>query len=327
MSIDMPDPANEPESRQKKRARDRRAQQNVRDKRAAHLQSLEKRTAALEIELQALRQECSRLRQENQTLEARQETIHGIVASWGCAVSSTGSASNGYDQIEAISLLGAQLPTASKSMNRSLLHWQIVPVHTSHDIFMTDALGQLFRSPELVYTSPETPEPLELLYGSKLNLLANGIYDSMRMWPCRDPERLASGWLSYHLLKWIFQPSESHYSRLYYFQTPVPDQVRHPHPHFVDFVVWPTIRTNMIKNHHKYRLEDIVGMLTCCLKVRWPWNKPFLEPNASGELLLNVDFYNTFTSLEGWGLTADFTERFPALFENVDTAAIQYDFN
>ncbi|KAI4858636.1 hypothetical protein F4820DRAFT_442061 [Hypoxylon rubiginosum] len=69
------------ESLIKKRARDRRAQQNLRDKRVAHIESLGQRITALETELQGLRQAYHALWQENEILRSRQEHIQHIVSS------------------------------------------------------------------------------------------------------------------------------------------------------------------------------------------------------------------------------------------------------
>jgi hypothetical protein len=204
--------------------------------------------------------------------------------------------------------------------------WEITPVHLDSDIVVTDFFGLCIRKPDMVCRSPDLPRPIELLYGSKTNVLAHSIYSAVRQWPCRDPERLATGWLAYRFLKWISQPSESSFSLLQDFQHPVSEQLCSPHPYFIDFVMWPKLRVNLINNQHLYDTRDIVGMLTCCLKVRWPWNEPILEPADDGELILRADFRETFTNLEGWGLTKEFWDRFPLLCEDLGIESVRYDF-
>ncbi|KAL7627062.1 hypothetical protein AAE478_003838 [Parahypoxylon ruwenzoriense] len=358
----MPRPQELSESLVKKRARDRRAQQNLRDKRVAYTNTLEQRIAALDSELRSLRQTCYDLKRENEVLRGRQEQIQHIVSSWTRHTPELGSSDialgSNPGKPETSSLLSeahpqcstdggrhasstesipcqiphenntVQITQASPSSPRllkglTLPQWNMTPVHLDSDSFMTDSFPLCFRRPDLVLSSPETPRPIDLIYGSKRNFLANTIHESTRKWPCRDPERLACGWLTYHTIRWMLYPSEARFSRLLDFQKPVPEQLRHPHPYYVDFIMWPALRANMIKNQCDH--EAVAGMLTCCLKVRWPWNKPCLEPADDGQLLFRTDFYDTFTRLAGWGLTSEFLNKYPSLVDGLDTASIHFE--
>ncbi|KAI2632217.1 hypothetical protein GGR54DRAFT_24886 [Hypoxylon sp. NC1633] len=363
----MPD--RETESRIKKRARDRRAQQNLRDKRLAHVDALEQRIVALEGELQILQQTCYGLRRENEVLLGRHEYVRHIVTSWNPhnshelgpydtardpplgAVGSTpqtiairpGQSGIGADNdrktgstthpdTHQVPSVDARTPTTQVSQpspgplgGLTLPQWNMIPAHVEGDRVVTDCFSICLKRPDLVRASPENPQPVEFLFGSKTNFLANVMHDLTRHWPCRDPERLAMGWLSYHLVRWISAPSEERFSRLQDFQKPVDEQLCQSHPYFADFALWPTFRANLIKHQHTYEIEDVIGLTTCCLKVRWPWNKPFLEPGDDGQLAILPDFYNTFTRLEGWGLTKEFSNKYPELIAGLDPALIHYE--
>ncbi|KAI1141841.1 hypothetical protein F5Y05DRAFT_274866 [Hypoxylon sp. FL0543] len=361
----MPSHPETPESLAKKRARDRRAQQNLRDKRIAHVEALERRIIALDGELQSMRQICTGLRRENEVLRGRQEHVHRIVSSWTRHTSPQRDSGNStinpvLESVEASSpfntirpeqgveddrdttsthsvrrrfstassvapTVHALRPSSSPSREPTQPQWSLIPVHIDSSPFVTDLFDLAFGNPELVRACPETPQPVDFLYGSKNNYLANIIHEATRRWPCRDPERLAAGWLAYHQIKWMLEPSEERFSRLHDFQRPVPEQLRYPHAFFADFIIWPRLRANLIKNQHTYDRQDMVGMLTCCLKVRWPWNKPFLQPTDEGQLVIQPDFYNTFTKPEGWGLTREFLNRYPALIDGLDTTSIHYE--
>ncbi|KAI1372286.1 hypothetical protein F4677DRAFT_270157 [Hypoxylon crocopeplum] len=351
----------------KKRARDRRAQQNLRNKRVAYVETLELRTAALETELQSLQRTCYSLRQENEILRGRQEYVQHIVASWTpheseCLGSNSTDVNSILGRVNVTSPPGGihpgldtddgggassrspstchQTPPESRVApaaealqhiprplgDLTLPRWSLTPAHVEGDLIFTDCFTKCLRRPDLVRASPETPQPIDFLYGSKTNFLANTLHDTTRRWPCRDPERLATGWLIYHLIRWMIDPSEARFSRLHDFQKPVPEQLCQPHPYFVDFALWPKFRSNLVTLRDTYILQDVVGMLSCCLRVRWPWNKAFLEPDDNGRLVLRADFYNTFTRLEGWGLTEEFIDRFPSLVAGLDPASIRYDF-
>ena len=59
----------------------------------------------------------------------------------------------------------------------------------------------------LVNDSPDAVSPIDLLYGSKHNLLAAWIHRSLRRWTLRESERLAIGWLIYTFTNWRAEPT------------------------------------------------------------------------------------------------------------------------
>ncbi|KAI0867729.1 hypothetical protein GGS24DRAFT_262329 [Hypoxylon argillaceum] len=344
------------DSLSKKRARDRRAQHNLRKKRETHIQSLEQRIADLESELDGLRQGCYSLRCENETLKGRQSLVRRLVGSWSDHNSQIPMAVSGDSLVNillntpgairtpagdggTVAYLPASLPAAvaqavdpAPRPQRKTMEdltsppWNITPLHTDSDIIWSDLCAVCIAKPELVHNAPEAPRPLELLFGSKTNMLAQAVSAATRQWRCRDPERLAAGWLTYNLLKWTAQPSERRFALLSEFQRPVGEQLITPHPYFVDCVVWPRLRTNIIKTQHIYDPRDVMGMLSCCMKVRWPWNETFLEPGDDGEFVFKGSFRETFMKLEGWGMTKEFLDRFPLLAQDLDVNSILFNF-
>src|SRR6201986_4874740 len=116
-----------------------------------------------------------------------------------------------------------------------------------------------------VTESPDVPSPLELLHGSKHNQLANAIHDRLRMRACREPERLAYGWLEYLIIKWYSEPTPTRFRRVPDFLKPRPEQLSHPHARCIDGIIWPKLRVNLILNQHKYDLEQFGGLISCCL--------------------------------------------------------------
>lgn len=356
------------ESLAKKRARDRRAQQNQRDKRNEQIKSLQEQLTRMESLAMQLTCECESLRQENKQLRARQDTVSQVVKSWD-PVASSSSGARRIDETSPSSstsittnppslpsLPSLPLPpdgqfwsqwsentdnpvgTGPSSMDPSSPPsppppppspsrgpWANIPIHTATDIVVTEPFTEWLQRPDLARSSPDQPQPTELLYGSKTNFLANLINQSLRSWPCRDPERLAAGWLIYQLIKWILGPSPERYARLQGFQHPVPEQLSgHGHAHFVDFVHWPALRARMIRHAGVYNPQDVLGMYLCCVKLRWPWGQNFLEPEVDGTLRMRQDFLATITRLDGWGLTDDFLQRFPLLTQDLDVSAMRY---
>lgn len=297
----------------------------------------------MEGKVQHLTQECEALRQENSQLRDRQDAAKQLVTSWDTTTPSLDvevyhGASAGDDvrpvsvgptDLESWSKWEGLLRTAlsttpSKPYPPSRRPWTDTPTHSATDVVVTECFKDWLQWPDLAQASPEQPQPVELLYGSKTNFLANVIHQSLRSWPCRDPERLAAGWLIYNQIKWMLRPNPDSYKRLLDFQVPVSEQLEHGHPYFVDFVHWPALRARMIQTRDLYDPQDVLGMYLCCVKLRWPWGQNFLEPEDDGTLKMRPDFFETFTRLGGWGITNDFLQRFPALAEGLDVSAINY---
>ena len=61
------------------------------------------------------------------------------------------------------------------------------------------------------------------------------------------------------------------------------------------------------------------------MKVRWPWNKDMLERDADDNLQLREDFRQIYSKEDGWGLTAEFIDRYPMLLEGMDAEALRFE--
>ncbi|KAL2871677.1 uncharacterized protein BJX67DRAFT_167205 [Aspergillus lucknowensis] len=356
---------------EKKRLRDRRAQQNLRDKKLRHTQELEQKVAYCEeyhsdAGVQRLLQHIEGLRQQNEVLVSRQRQLSALVGSWEDAPRANGRASetaypqaekgNGYrwngdsasSEAQRSSTGGIDAPNdhspssatdisssraLSEPQSRSTPQspaWSILPLHTDNFASPSTISCPWFASPDIIATSPDTPSsPLDILYGSRTNPLANMIHKRLRRRPVRDPECLALGWTIYHMSKWLFSPTPQRYATLPSFLKPTREQLELAHPMNLDFIVFPRVRVNMIRNWRVYLLprkrEDLFGLYCCCAKVRWPWGEGILERDADNELRIRADFYETFMREDGWGITAEFLRAYPDVVEGVDMAAIHYE--
>lgn len=333
----------------KKRARDRRAQQNQRDKRTELVRSLQEQLTRMESQVLHLSRECELLRQENKQLRSRHgpddqravshapitppsnvEALQNLHVSGGDVfIDVEGTYRSNMEFWSRWSETSGSSPPITHPIKlpapRSMTSpWTNTPAHTASDVVVTEAFKNWLRRPDLVHSSPAQPQPVDLLYGSKNNFLADVINKSLRSWPCRDPERLAGGWLVYNVIKWILGPTPENYGRLQEFQVPIVEQLEHVHPYFIDFVFWPILRANLIQNQALYNPEDVLGMFLCCVKLRWPWGENFLQPKEDGTLGMRQDFVDTFTSLNGWFITDDFFQKFPFLCNGLDMNTMRY---
>jgi hypothetical protein len=183
-----------------------------------------------------------------------------------------------------------------------------------------------FARPDLVAASPPTPSPLHLLYGSRSNYLANAIHESLHQHNLRDPETLAMGWLVYIYSKWRASPNPETFARLPVFMRPTLPQLQQFHLACVDQVVFPRMRLNLLKfcGCDIEKTVRIFQMLSCCLKVRWKWGQPIMEPDEQDNLKICESFYNTFMTPDGWGITPEFIDAYPETVEGMDVAQLLY---
>ncbi|KAJ5562155.1 hypothetical protein N7461_000916 [Penicillium sp. DV-2018c] len=361
-------------SAEKKRLRDRRSQQTLRDKKLRHVAELEEKVAHCEQHhsdqgVQRLLQVIQGLRKQNETLRCRQNSLKALVNSWDTEEEEpTAAADSSHDwsslykemsnreaqfslqtdlnvpipqhgQLGITSLLNDPLsaaatppqihsPSLEPVSSETTSSWSQIPSHD--DDFTT---GTAISCPWFAYLDQITPcpdapgSPLDIIYGTKTNPLADMIHSALQRRPIRDPERLGLGWVIYHYSRWILKPSPDTFARLPVFLRPVRGQMTIRHPMILDILPWPRIRLNLIRRWHLYANErdDLFGLFACCVKIRWPWGEEILERDERNELGIKKEFYDTFMRLGGWGLTPEFIRRYPDLLEGIDVSKIVYE--
>ncbi|KAJ5420254.1 Protein of unknown function DUF3425 [Penicillium sp. CMV-2018d] len=351
-------------SNEKKRLRDRRSQQTLREKKLRHISQLEEQVAHCEQHhsdqgVQRLLQVIEGLRKQNEALLKRQKSLKSLVNSWETELEEPAATDDSSHDLSSLykemsnreaqfslqtnfddsipphgisSLLNAPMSAASTPRQKrspsleplsdlATPLWNQIPPHTDDFGTSTMITCPWFLYPELIIPCPDVPSsPLDFIYGTKTNALADQIHTALQRRPVRDPERLAGGWLVYHFSRWVIVPSPETYGRLPVFLRPVQDQMIIPHPLVLDFIPWPRLRLNLIRRWHVYGKDrdGFFGFLACCVKLRWPWNDTVLERNEHNELCMKKAFYETIMSESGWGLTPEFIRRYPDLVEGMD---------
>ena len=349
-------------SLRKKRERDRRAQRTLRTKKNSAHQNLQTelsiykdRVAAYEHQILELEQRIDLLCRKDTSQSVRAGTVSAFVRSWQALGGQDNSRSTSLTT--AVSSSQAFLPQSNheslKNRGNSFGNLAVlVQPATIASEFQSVCRQEIALSPEVpdgrmvprghkvktrseyqwlsnpvwAAEAPDIPNALELLYGSKHNRLADAIHHRLRMRACREPERLAYGWILYILAKWISEPTEARFFGLPNFLKPTHEQIQHEHPGCIDGLIWPTLRVNLILKQDCYDMEELGGFIACCIKVRWPWGVNFMVPNDDGAFVLKKDFYDTFMSVEGWGLTSEFMRAYPELMEGLDLETIHYQF-
>lgn len=359
---------------EKKRARDRRSQQRLRDRKQAKVSELEERVQFCREHHQAYNtqdaylREIKGLRQQNMALAQRQDLLRSLVMSWddlepdasadfnrpfvgGSATAdamqtitqspmttttpSAADTSVEHSETTALGLRRLQSdstpPSASSTTSTTPPPWSVLPPHDDDWSDMESVVGCFWLGyPDLIRDCPDTPDsPLDILFGSKVNPLADMIYKNSQRRPLREPERMATGWMSYHLARWLINPCPATFERLPPFMRPVGDQLAIPHPVALNLVPWPTARLNLIRLWPRYRStsRDMIALMACCLRVRWPWGEGVLERDEDNALVLREGFKRMITGSEdGWTITRDFVDQYPDIFVGMHLDSILYKF-
>ncbi|PYI00877.1 hypothetical protein BO78DRAFT_465032 [Aspergillus sclerotiicarbonarius CBS 121057] len=319
----------------KKRLRDRRAQQALRSKKQQYTAQLEDKVAHCEryhddSSSQHLIQVIEGLQRENEILRKRQEGLKALVGSW--EPSPPPGSQIPLPPIQLATTTSISKPTTTNKEPTTTTTtpppppppkdptplWSLLPLHS--DPPHSPSLLWFTLPPTTIINTPPSPHPLDLLYGTHTNPLAQAIYTSSLRRPLRDPERLAFGWLSYHYAKWLYSPSPSTFSHLPSFLHPAPEQLSIPHPASLDLLIWPEIRGNLIREWGSYagQKDDLFGFLACCLKIRWPWGEAVLERDGGNGLVMREGFRERVMCKEGWGITREFVRCYPGVVRGVE---------
>ncbi|KAJ5825401.1 hypothetical protein N7474_002539 [Penicillium riverlandense] len=351
----------------RKRARDRRAQQTLRDKKLRYKAKLEMQVAHCEQYhdekgVQNLLELVEDLRKQNEALVARQKALRALVGSWDEELELTESSNPSMIQNTSNGALDLSFPMTHSILRDSQFlgmvdhphpttpnmpltstsplqqahkdgltefdsPWNELPLYSDDFSSLQTVSCPWFAYSEQIPQCPDTPEsPLDILYGSKTNPLANMIHMAIERRPVRDPERLAMGWIAYHFSKWIITPSPRTYENLPLFLRPVKEQYQMKHPIAVSCVPWPKLRSNLIRQWSMYNniRDDFFGLFSCCVKIRWPWGVKVLERNEENVLCFKPSFYETFMKEEGWGITQEFINKYPNLMVGIDVGSLVF---
>lgn len=203
------------------------------------------------------------------------------------------------------------------------ISWLSLPTNTTPHESKLDCNWLYF--PHAVVDSPDVPQPEDLVFGSRKNLLANGIHKALRAARVAEPERMAMGWLLYIFSRWRIIPTRENFERIPHFLRPVPEQISQPHPARLDMVPWPSLRLALMNQQSESQLDETLELLACCLKLRWPWGKEFLQMRDDGSRQLVDEFLKLLMSLDGWGITREFAVVYPHLIEGLNLHIIEYN--
>ncbi|KAI0878822.1 hypothetical protein GGS24DRAFT_442195 [Hypoxylon argillaceum] len=133
----------------------------------------------------------------------------------------------------------------------------------------------------------------------------------------RLPERVASLYVVYRVVRWHISPTEENRNLLPPFSQPLDVQFDKPHPAWIDYVIFPQMRERFVRNYNVpgFSFEAMFLPYTQTLSVNWPYeDKDVLREATDGsEITINPIFEQHLLDINNWSLGDAFDQACPAL--------------
>ncbi|KID67198.1 hypothetical protein MAN_03956, partial [Metarhizium hybridum] len=133
----------------------------------------------------------------------------------------------------------------------------------------------------------------------------------------RLPERVASLYVMFHLMRWQISPTRDNFKLIPECMIPKQPQMDYAHPAWLDLLPFPTMRERLIQiwNPHQYDLDNWFIPFTTSLRVSWPYEETdaLLMLPDSDEVVINPVFERHIRNPDNWKLGERFARAFPEL--------------
>ncbi|KAI1284039.1 hypothetical protein F5Y07DRAFT_407540 [Xylaria sp. FL0933] len=129
-------------------------------------------------------------------------------------------------------------------------------------------------------------------------------------------ERVGSFLLFRAMIDWLVQPTRETYIGLRDIFPPQPKQQQIPHPQWMDFILWPHLRSAIIERQSIYNTLEFRHFYLSSLRVNgWPVaiTEAFTVDFSTGSIYATDEFLEHVWDLRNWGMHENFTRRYPEL--------------
>ncbi|KAF2422865.1 hypothetical protein EJ08DRAFT_701479 [Tothia fuscella] len=304
---------------QRKRARDRKSQQAMRDRKTWTIQNLTENVAflnriaeenaghmaTLNARLQAVVGENERLRIENAALQLRLMGDRPL-------------------QESSVFPLGAIRPL-----------WETPPSNTAPTC-LADQILQTFAESkrreniipaERAAAYPSTPNLCSLLDKNQRteDATSNVVSDIIRSYTeiATLPKQVAVHYVMSTLLKWTVLLDEHSYNLMPRWLKPIPQQLTTPHAMWIDRIPWPKVRGYLVA-HPNITLDDFAGTYSTSFSIAWPYDPSLVvyttSINEKGvkQVVMNPIYSAHIRQLTNWTVGGPFRNRFPEVAKLID---------
>ena len=316
---------------ERKRARDRKSQQAMRDRAKWTVHSLTEQVKALTKSLEDQSLHMQQLSHRMQQVES--ENDHLRVQNAALRLSLLGET----DQ---------QDGTGEDSGMRVPL-WAVPPNNTppsclSDNILQDVVTRRRTGRPSISHSnapSPATPESLlNATTYPKPNLCAlvdknlradddisNTVSDIIRSYTEIEalPNKVAVSYTMTTLLKWQVLLDEPSWQQMPDWLRPTQLQLTKAHPAWIDRMAWPKVRDYLIE-HPEITLDDIAATYASSFFVSWNYDPSHVLISVDAEskvVITNPVFEEHIRQLKNWSVSEPFRQRFPELSALIDETA------
>ncbi|KAF4982854.1 hypothetical protein FZEAL_1604 [Fusarium zealandicum] len=308
---------------ERKRARDRKSQQAMRDRNKWLVQSLssalEERTrelGAMEAKLQSLESENSQLRTQNAALQlslmgrdgtAQEEQSPGVVSS-------------------------------SSSVTPAV--WGLHPNNIPPSCFADQILQGFVNAirTEGVLMIPSSPGKRAARFPLRPNLsrlldeshrsdddISNVVADVLRTYREIEglPKQVAVFYIIATLVKWMVLLDKQSWDLMPEWLRPVPSQLTTPHSAWIDRIPWPRAREYLI-HHPETTLDDFAVTYSSGFELNWPYEPSSVllaasvNGNGTSETVINPVYEEHMRQIRHWTVGDAFRHKFPELSQLID---------
>ncbi|KAH7162099.1 hypothetical protein B0J13DRAFT_1407 [Dactylonectria estremocensis] len=315
---------------QRKRARDRKSQQAMRDRNKWTIQTLSDQVACLSSALDERTRAMSLLETRLGFLETENSQLRTQNAALQLSLM-------GRDDLgEDIGTSPGAVSTAS-SIRPAL--WELHPKNTPPSC-LADQILQGFA--DSIRTdgvlTPASPGARSKRFPLRPNLcslldkshhsddeISNVVADVLRTY-CEIeglPKQVAVFYVMATLLKWMVLLDKQSWDLMPDWLRPVPSQLTTPHSAWIDRIPWPRAREYLI-SHPEITLDDFAAPYSSGFKLNWPYDPASVllpasvNGNGTAEMTINPVYEEHMRQIRNWTVGEAFRNKFPELSHEID---------
>ncbi|OIW28610.1 hypothetical protein CONLIGDRAFT_654811 [Coniochaeta ligniaria NRRL 30616] len=313
---------------QRKRARDRKSQQAMRERTKWTIANLTEQVAFLSRALEERSQEAAITDSRICVLEAENSHLR---------------TQNAALQLSLIGFTGAQDQMVDGSdVAPEPNPWEMLP-NTAPPTCLADQILQGFLSSkrEERLSASETASDKVAAYAAQPNLvslldkdrrsdddISNVVGDIIRSYLEINtlPKQVAVFYIMSTLLKWMVLQDQQSWDLMPVWLRPTPSQIVTPHAAWIDRIPWPRVREYLVA-HPGITLDDFAATYSSSFCVSWPYDPSHIlirTPTAADteDITINPVYEEHIRQLKYWTVAKTFRARFPEISELMDQDAL-----
>ncbi|KAL2752008.1 hypothetical protein ACRALDRAFT_2030257 [Sodiomyces alcalophilus JCM 7366] len=329
---------------QRKRARDRKAQQAMRDRNKWTIHNLTEQVAFLNHAVEEKSRHLAMLQARLAALESENTQLRTQNAALQLSLMGR------EDEADAAAAAAALPPGATRAITAprpgqavapTTLHpWEILPKDTPPTCLADEILQSFIvsvRTKGFIASKPaheraaaysRKPRLCSLMDPRRRteDVISNVVADIVRSYPEIEtlPRQVAVFWNMALLLKWMVLLDRESWEQMPPWLRPVASQRAIPHAAWIDRIPWPKAREYLVM-HPEITLDDWAALYSSSFNVSWPYDQSHVviamtNPNEPGvtEYTINPVYEEHLRQMHNWTVGDSFRKRFPEISKLID---------